>query len=110
VRVLCAGSLAARYQELGGDVRSLGKPDPAIYQPVLQQLGLDPKRVLAVGDSLHTDIAGASGVDLAVCWVLNGIHGLALSDGNGGFDLTKAEAAAAEAGLAPVASIPRFAW
>src|SRR3984957_3767996 len=57
VRVLCAGSLAVRYQELGGDVRSLGKPDPAIYQPVLERLGLPPHRILAVGDSLHTDIA-----------------------------------------------------
>ena len=64
-----------RYQELGGDVRSLGKPDPAIYQPVLEVLGLAPDRVLAVGDSLRTDIAGAAGVDLAACWVLDGIHG-----------------------------------
>ena len=61
VRVLCAGSLAVRYQELGGDVRSLGKPDPAIYQPVLEVLGLPPDRVLAVGDALRTDIAGAAG-------------------------------------------------
>jgi HAD superfamily hydrolase (TIGR01459 family) len=110
VRVLCAGALAQRYQELGGDVRALGKPDPAIYQPVLQQLGLDIHRVLAVGDSLHTDVAGAAGVDLAVCWVLSGIHGAALSDGVGGFDQGKARAAAAEAGLAPVAAIPRFSW
>ncbi len=65
VRVLCAGALAVRYQELGGDVRSLGKPDPAIYQPVLQLLGLPVERVLAVGDALHTDIAGAAGVDIA---------------------------------------------
>ena len=50
VRVLCAGSLAIRYQELGGDVRSIGKPDPAIYQPVLAQLGMPKDRVLAVGD------------------------------------------------------------
>ena len=64
VRVLCAGALAVRYVELGGDVRSLGKPDPAIYQPVLQDLGLPPAEVLAVGDSLRTDIAGAAGVDL----------------------------------------------
>src|ERR1700761_1579775 len=61
VRVLCAGALAVRYQEMGGDVRSLGKPDPAIYQPVLERLGLPPNAVLAVGDSLHTDIAGATG-------------------------------------------------
>ncbi len=110
VRVLCAGSLAARYQELGGDIRSLGKPDPAIYQPVLQQLGLPPTRVLAVGDSLHTDIAGAAGVDLASCWVLDGIHGTALTDGAGGFDLVKSEVAAREAGVAPIATLPRLVW
>ncbi len=110
VRVLCAGALAVRYQELGGDVRSLGKPDPAIYQPVLQRLDLPPRRVLAVGDSLHTDIAGAAGVDLAACWVLSGIHGAALADGQGGFDTTAVEAAAHAAGVAPVVTVPRFVW
>jgi HAD superfamily hydrolase (TIGR01459 family) len=110
VRVLCAGSLAERYRQLGGDVRSLGKPDPAIYQPVLERLDLPPPRVLAVGDSLHTDIAGAAGVDLAACWVLSGIHGGILADGAGGFDTRAAEAEAQAAGLAPVASVPRFAW
>jgi HAD superfamily hydrolase (TIGR01459 family) len=109
-RVLCAGALAVRYQELGGDVRSLGKPDPAIYQPVLEQLGLPPAEVLAVGDSLRTDIAGAVGVDLAACWVLDGIHGAALKDAAGLFDTTAAEAVADEAGVRPVATVPRFAW
>lgn len=110
VRVLCAGSLAARYQELGGDVRSVGKPDPAIYRPVLEQMGLPVNRVLAVGDSLHTDIPGATRVGLASCWVLDGIHGAALSDGAGGFDRAKTEAAAHQAGLSPVATLPRFVW
>lgn len=110
VRVLCAGALAVRYQELAGDVRALGKPDPAIYQPVLEQLGLPASDVLAVGDSLRTDIAGAIGVDLAACWVLDGIHGADLADAAGGFDLSKASQAARAAGLSPVASIPRFSW
>lgn len=110
VRVLCAGSLAVRYGELGGDVRSLGKPDPAIYQPVLEQLDLPPDRVLAVGDSLRTDIAGAVGVDLAACWVLDGIHGAELAQPGGGFDTIAAEAAARRAGVAPVATVPRFVW
>ena len=110
VRVLCAWSLAVRYQELGGDVRSLGKPDPAIYQPVLEQLGLPAEQVLAVGDSLRTDIAGAAGVDLASCWVLNGIHGRELADGAGGYDTTRAEAAARAEGVDPVVTVPRFAW
>ncbi len=110
VRVLCAGALAVRYQELGGDVRSLGKPDPAIYQPVLEQLGLPPGRVLAVGDALRTDIAGAAAVDLAACWVLDGIHGAGLRRSDGGFDTAAAEAEATDAGLDPVATIPRFVW
>ena len=110
VRVLCAGSLAVRYKELGGDVRSLGKPEPDVYHPVLKQMGLPKERVLAVGDSLRTDIKGASGVGIASCWVLDGIHGEELSDGKGGFDATKTEAAAAAAGLDPVATLPRFVW
>ena len=110
VRVLCAGALALRYQALGGDVRSLGKPDPAIYQPVLVTLGLPPGRVLAVGDSLRTDIAGAAGVALDSCWVLGGLHGAALLGADGSADPARVEAEAALAGLAPVAALPRFAW
>ena len=109
VRVLCAGSLAVRYQELGGDVRSLGKPDPAIYQPVLELLGLPPDRVLAVGDALRTDIAGAAAVDLAACWVLDGIHGAALRHARWRLRHRGGGAEAIEAGLGPVATIPRFA-
>lgn len=105
VRVLCAGALAVRYQELGGDVRSLGKPDPAIYQPVLEMLCTPPHRILAVGDALRTDIAGAAAVGLAPCWVLGGIHGASL-----GSDKTAIEAAAREAGLSPVACVPSFIW
>ena len=110
VRVLCAGSLALRYQALGGDVRSLGKPDPAIYRPVLAQLDLPKERVLAVGDSLRTDIAGAVAVGLAACWVLDGLHGEALRQPDGGYDPVLVEAEAKAAGLAPVAALARFAW
>jgi HAD superfamily hydrolase (TIGR01459 family) len=110
VRVLCAGALAERYREMGGDVRSLGKPDPAIYQPVLERLGLPAERVLAVGDALHTDIAGAEGVSIAACWVLGGIHGAKLRDADGQFDTAQAEAEAQNAGLAPLATLPHFTW
>jgi len=110
VRVLCAGSLAIRYQELGGDVRSLGKPDPAIYQPVLAQLALPKDRVLAVGDSLRTDIAGATGAGLSACWVLDGLHGAALRRPDGTYDLIQVKEAAKEAEMAPVAAMARFAW
>lgn len=110
VRVLCAGALAVRYREIGGDVRALGKPDPAIYQPVLQRLGLNPDRVLAVGDALRTDIAGACAVGLDSCWVLGGLHAAALTGQDGRLDRRLAEQEARAAGLAPIAAIPRFVW
>ena len=105
VRVICAGALAARYEQLGGTVRSLGKPDPAIYQPVMDLLGATKARTLAVGDSLRTDIAGAAAAGIHSCWVLGGIHGEALGGDHGA-----AEAEAHAAGLHPVAIVPRFVW
>ena len=105
VRVICAGALAERYQQMGGAVRSLGKPDPAIYRPVLEMLGTEKARTLAVGDSLRTDIAGAASAGIESCWVLGGIHGEALGEDHGA-----AMAEAQAAGLSPVAIVPRFVW
>ena len=104
-RVVCAGTLAERYAAMGGDVRSLGKPDPHIYDPVLSLLDLPKHRVLAVGDALRTDIAGAASVGVESCWVLGGLHGAHLEG-----DRTRTDAEAARAGLAPVAAIQHFVW
>ncbi len=102
-RVLCAGALGRRYEALGGAVRYIGKPDPAVYPLVLAALGVP--RVLAVGDALRTDVAGAAAAGLDACWVLGGIHFEEL-----GTDPAKLEAAAREAGLSPVATVPSFTW
>ena len=104
-RLICAGLLARRYAELGGEVRAIGKPHPEIYGPVRRMLGAPDRRILAVGDSLATDIAGASAAGLDGCWVLGGIHGELL-----GGDTALAEAEARAAGLAPVATVPGFVW
>jgi HAD superfamily hydrolase (TIGR01459 family) len=103
-RVICAGALAARYEEMGGAVRSLGKPDPAIYGPVLRLLGTSRAATLAVGDSLRTDITGAAAAGIDSCWVLGGIHG------HLGEDSAAASAEARIAGLAPVAMVRAFTW
>jgi HAD superfamily hydrolase (TIGR01459 family) len=97
-RILCAGALAEAYAAMGGTFRQRGKPDAAIYGPTLALLGVPPDRVLAVGDALRTDIAGAATVGLESCWVLDGIHDLA------------GRPAEAEAGLAPIATLPNFSW
>jgi HAD superfamily hydrolase (TIGR01459 family) len=104
-RVICAGLLAQRYEVLGGSVRWIGKPDPAVYAPVLDMLDLPKSRVLAVGDALRTDVAGATSVGIDACWVLGGIHAEELGD-----DPARIQAAASAASLAPVATIPAFIW
>ncbi len=104
-RILCAGSLAAHYKAQGGDVASIGKPDPAIYTQALALLGVPAGRVLAIGDSLHTDIGGGQGAGIDSLWVLGGIHAEAL-----GGDDARASAEAAAAGVAPVAMLDRLAW
>jgi HAD superfamily hydrolase (TIGR01459 family) len=104
-RVICAGLLTQRYEALGGRTRWIGKPDAAVYGPVLGMLGLPPANILAVGDALRTDIAGAAGVGLASCWVLGGIHAEEL-----GGDPARIAEAVATAGGSPVAAIPAFVW
>ena len=105
VRVMCAGTLAAAYAAMGGVVHSLGKPDPLIYAPVLALLGLEKRQVMAVGDALRTDIAGAGAFGVDACWVLGGLHGDHLAE-----DAGRVEAEAAAAGLSPVATVPHFVW
>lgn len=102
-QILCAGALAEVYARMGGEFRQRGKPGPEVYGPTLATLGVRPDRVLAVGDALRTDIAGAQGVGLDSCWVLDGIHNLAGLHG-------EAEREAEAAGLAPRATLPSFRW
>jgi ribonucleotide monophosphatase NagD (HAD superfamily) len=103
--VICAGLLTLRYEAIGGVTRWVGKPDPAVYGPVLDMLGHPPHRVLAVGDSLRTDILGAANAGVDACWVLGGIHSADLTGGP-----ASVEDAARQAGLSPVAAVPAFVW
>ncbi len=111
-RVICAGALAQRYEALGGQVRWHGKPFAAGYDTCLSLLGItDRRRVLAVGDSLRTDIAGARGAGLDSVWVVGGIHGeeMGLAPG-AALERRRLEAALAAAGEAPLAAIAGFSW
>lgn len=52
------GLLSQRYQQLGGEVLSFGKPFPEIFIRALKQLKCSD-RVLMIGDTEYTDIQGA---------------------------------------------------
>ena len=80
-RILCAGALADVYRELGGDVLEIGKPDAKVYGPTLALLGDIPtRRVVAVGDTAHTDLAGATAAGLDCLWAMTGLFAHAYGD------------------------------
>lgn len=111
-RIICAGALAARYQELGGEVRYHGKPFAEAYRACLALMGTDdPGRVLAIGDSLCTDIKGALDAGLDAVLVTSGIHAEELgTDYAEHPDPERLQAACERAGHIPNAAIPAFIW
>nr|WP_221238347.1 TIGR01459 family HAD-type hydrolase [Roseospira visakhapatnamensis] len=112
-RVICAGALAARYAEMGGPVIDRGKPHPAIYDRVLERLGItDRRRVLAVGDGPHTDLKGAAAAGIDAVFVTGGLcaEALGLSAYGERPDPDRVAALCAAEGLAPIAAIPGLRW
>ena len=68
------GTLAAWYKDMGGEVHLMGKPASVIYAGALKILNLPAGEVLAIGDSLEHDIAGAFGAGVDSLFVGGGIH------------------------------------
>jgi 4-nitrophenyl phosphatase len=57
----------------GRPAKIVGKPEPLLYQMALNRLGLAPEEVIAVGDRLETDIAGAQAAGIHTALVLTGV-------------------------------------
>ncbi|MEH2500671.1 HAD superfamily hydrolase (TIGR01459 family) [Bradyrhizobium sp. AZCC 1678] len=78
--IYCAGAIAELYRELGGEVVFYGKPHRPIYERAMalaaerrgQPTSLD--RVLAIGDSVRTDLTGALGFGIDCLFLTRGIH------------------------------------
>jgi HAD superfamily hydrolase (TIGR01459 family) len=78
--IYCAGAIAELYLELGGEVIFYGKPHRPIYQRAMA-LAAERRgetvplgRVLAIGDSVRTDLTGAHGFGIDCLFVTRGIH------------------------------------
>ncbi|TWB41886.1 TIGR01459 family HAD-type hydrolase [Nitrospirillum pindoramense] len=112
--VICAGELARRYEELGGDVRQHGKPYPGVYARCFDLLGDIPRqRILAVGDSLRTDMAGANAAGIDGLLITGGIHReeLGVADPLADLpDLDRLAEIAARAGLTISGAMNRLGW
>ncbi len=111
-REICAGAIALRYEELGGEVRYHGKPHRQIYETCINLIGGHGReRIVAVGDSLRTDIAGASGAGIDGIFVTGGLQGEELGvDADGNADPARLAAFCDAAGERPIAALPVLRW
>jgi len=111
-RGMCAGTLAAHYETLGGAVHYFGKPYPAVYEAAFARLGVaDRRRIVAVGDSLRTDIAGARAFGFDTLLVLGGMHREELGLGaDARPDPAELGRLCTRFGQCPTAAVPAFRW
>ena len=78
--VYCAGAIADLYAAAGGDVIYAGKPYRPIYEQAMAVAervsgrSVAPERVLAIGDSVRTDVKGAEAFGIDCLFVTAGIH------------------------------------
>jgi HAD superfamily hydrolase (TIGR01459 family) len=112
VRIICAGALAHRYEELGAPVAYHGKPYPEAYRVAMEMMGIaDRSRVVAIGDSLRTDIKGGDGAGLDTVLVTSGIHGNELGVRYGEHaDPAIVERAGRREGVVPLGIVPALTW
>jgi HAD superfamily hydrolase (TIGR01459 family) len=98
--VVCAGAVAAEYQRIGGRVVMAGKPFAPIYRLAFAEIDglagrvVDRARILAIGDGIGTDVAGANAAGLDVLFIASGVHGEVFRTG-GALDVTGVDAALA---------------
>jgi len=112
--VYCAGALAQAYGETGGEVVYTGKPHPPIYALARERLtgiaGATPdSALLAIGDGVHTDIAGAIAEGLDSVFIASGLHVRDMDDSD---TLDRAAIAAlfADTSKKPLAAMRRLRW
>src|SRR5690606_21600789 len=78
--ITCAGAIAELYRSLGGEVIFYGQPHRPIYDRALalaaeKRGGTTPSnRILAIGDSVRTDLTGANLMGLDCLFLTRGIH------------------------------------
>ncbi len=78
--VYCAGAIADLYATMGGEVLYAGKPYRPIYDLSLEKAAaatghkISLNRVLAIGDSVRTDLKGARMIGVDFLFITSGIH------------------------------------
>jgi HAD superfamily hydrolase (TIGR01459 family) len=77
---LCAGAIADLYERMDGEVYWAGKPHANAYEAALtaaeaaRGASVERARILAIGDSLRTDLKGAEAAGVDAIFIASGIH------------------------------------
>jgi HAD superfamily hydrolase (TIGR01459 family) len=113
--VYCAGAIADLYGSLGGEVLYAGKPYRPIYEMALAKAEkargekVPLSRVLAIGDSVRTDLKGATRFGIDCLFVTAGIHAEELGDRDAP-DVARLAGIFAEAGTEARAVTRTLVW
>ena len=108
--IYCGGAIAALYAELGGRVEYAGKPYPAIYataRAMLKEMtGQDIALtdVMAIGDGVHTDIAGGISAGMRSIYIASPIHA------QGALTIAALDRLFPVEALRPTAAMDALAW
>lgn len=105
--MLCPGSIADEYIARGGCVLWNGKPYGSVYQEAFN--ALSTRNILAIGDSLGTDIHGANDAEIDSLLCLGGIHRDDVIK-NDAIDTQALESLVEEKGHRPTGYIRGFSW
>lgn len=111
----CAGAIATVYEDMGGNVYWAGKPHRPAYemaQRAAEELRSGPVergRILAIGDAVRTDIAGAGAYGIDVLFIGQGIHRDDVMPDGTAFDLGALDRLLATSEHRPVAAMETLA-
>ena len=107
----CAGALAEKYSQIGGQVLMAGKPYEPIYNLALHKAGaiagseFERSKVLAIGDGPETDIKGAADNGFDVVLIADGV-----TDASDGLDITLSRVQAIVPHAKIVKILPHLLW
>ena len=114
-RLFCAGAIAEAYSEAGGEAVYFGKPHAPIYDLALTVMAeaagrpIPRQRILAIGDGVKTDVAGAEAAGFDCAFVIGGLAAAEIGRRDGGPDPDRLRTFLQVSNVSPLYAMDRLA-
>lgn len=114
-QIYCAGAVAEKYREAGGEVIYFGKPHAPVYEAALEELArlagrpVPNEEIIAIGDGIHTDIEGANRAGIDAVFITGGIAAARFGDVMNP-DPARIAAFMADEQVHAIGAMPRLIW